>query len=390
MLIKFLSHGRGSGRKAAQYLLGEYDHTGEKRGEVRVLRGNPLLVGQVCDTLHFIERYRSGVIAWHLEDDPTDLEIETTLQAFERVAFAGLDPSQYLYAAVLHVGKDGSKHIHVLIPRIELVSRKSFNPSPPGWAKYYGPLQAHLNHLHGWARPDDPARRRLITSSDGSRQGRIRQSVDMATVLQVEPDTRRAIEEHAQMLVLSGQVDTRDDLVERLQAFGSITRQGQDYISIKPEGGKVMRFKGGIFDAQADYQALRRRPPPSRPTRATRRRDVPDPIKAQAHLDELEVMRQKRVDYISKRYPTTEGEHDRTTDHAGQPRESANAGRSEDHPGTRRVLRAIGAADRAAASAAAATGRAVDAVRRLDDAVHRITTVDRQLMRGVGRYGSTE
>lgn len=53
MLIKFLKHGAGSGKKAAKYLLQKQDHNGLERTEVRVMRGDPHAVAAVADSLHF-------------------------------------------------------------------------------------------------------------------------------------------------------------------------------------------------------------------------------------------------------------------------------------------------------------------------------------------------
>ena len=101
MLIRFLDHGRGGGAQAAAYLLAEHDHLGEMRAEVRVLRGNPVLVGELIDSLATKHRYTSGVIAWAPSDAPTDAEIHAVLDDFERVAFPGLRSDQYTYVAAL-------------------------------------------------------------------------------------------------------------------------------------------------------------------------------------------------------------------------------------------------------------------------------------------------
>ena len=70
MLVKFLSHGKGSARAAVEYLVGERDAAGQERDGVEVLRGNPDMVAAVADSLDFERRYTSAVIAWALEDRP--------------------------------------------------------------------------------------------------------------------------------------------------------------------------------------------------------------------------------------------------------------------------------------------------------------------------------
>ena len=95
MHIKFLAHGTGSARKAADYLLGERDAAGKPREGVEVLRGNPDMVASVADSLDFERKYRSVVIAWAPEDRPTDEQIEAVLDEFEKTAWAGLEPDRY-------------------------------------------------------------------------------------------------------------------------------------------------------------------------------------------------------------------------------------------------------------------------------------------------------
>ncbi|WP_420636164.1 relaxase/mobilization nuclease domain-containing protein [Candidatus Palauibacter sp.] len=161
MLVKFLARGTGSARDAADYLLGERDTAGKPREGVEVLRGDPNEVAAVADSLDFEHRYTSGVIAWAPEDEPTDAEIETVLDAFEDTAWAGLEPDRYAWAAVLHRERGGGAHVHILAPRCDLETGRSLNIAPPGWEKTFGPLRDAFNHEHGWARPDDPARARV-------------------------------------------------------------------------------------------------------------------------------------------------------------------------------------------------------------------------------------
>ena len=104
MHVKFLAHGTGSARNAANYLLGERDAAGKPREGVEVLRGDPNDVADMADSLEFEHRYTSGVIAWAPEDEPTDEQIGAVLDAFEETAWAGLEPDRYAWAAVLHRG----------------------------------------------------------------------------------------------------------------------------------------------------------------------------------------------------------------------------------------------------------------------------------------------
>lgn len=95
MHIKFLEHGKGSPAKASAYLLDQYDHNGDLRAGVQVLKGDATTFNAICDSSPHLWKYTSGVIAWSKEDDPTDEQIKEVLNDFEQHAFAGLEQSQY-------------------------------------------------------------------------------------------------------------------------------------------------------------------------------------------------------------------------------------------------------------------------------------------------------
>ena len=81
----------------------------------------------MADTLGFEHRYTSGVIAWAPEDEPTDEQIGAVLDAFEKTAWAGLEPDRYAWAAVLHREEGGGAHVHVLAARCDLETGRSLN-----------------------------------------------------------------------------------------------------------------------------------------------------------------------------------------------------------------------------------------------------------------------
>ncbi len=153
--IKFLAHGRGSAAHASAYLLDKLDHQGNVRAGIEVLRGDATTFNAICDSSPHLWKYTSGVIAWSIKDAPTDEQIREVLDDFEKHAFAGLEQSQYHLFAVLHTDDDGSKHIHVLAPRLDIQSGKSLNIAPPGHEKHFDSLRDYFNVKYQWSRPDD-------------------------------------------------------------------------------------------------------------------------------------------------------------------------------------------------------------------------------------------
>jgi hypothetical protein len=291
MLIKFFDHDTGSGRAAVVYLQAEKDSKGEVRADVQVLRGNPEQIAALIDSLSFVNRYRSGVIAFHVDDDPSDEEIHAALDDFERVAFAGLEPNQYTWCAVLHEESDGSKHVHIVIPRVELTTGKSLNIAPPGWEKTFYSWRNALNYEHGWARPDDPRLARLVQPG----------AVGNMPAWKAGTDPRQQITEWLTAQVAADKVNTRADVLQALASLGQINRQGRDYISVRlEEGAKPIRLKGALYDEKFDGRALR-----EVAAAAQKRpggREQPEPELAEAARSELKKAVERRAEYNQSRY----------------------------------------------------------------------------------------
>ena len=318
MHIKFLSHGTGDPHRAATYLLATHDHAGRQRGAVSVLRGNPLLVADVAAGLTTVHRYTSGVISWAREDEPSDDEIGAVVDDFERTAFAGLEADQYSWCVVQHTDDDGGKHVHVLAARVELSSGKALNIAPPGWEKTFDPLRNHWNRAKGWARPDDPSRARpsqpgrmRLASSAAMREhaaiGREAADLgihvsDLTDSLAVEPDPKRCITDWLTEQILAGAINNREDLITSLSSIGAVTRVGQEYVSVQPEGHpRPLRLRGAIFGADFDAAAVRKQVATPADLRLTR--GAPDPQAAEQERRKLEAAIGRRAAYNRERYP---------------------------------------------------------------------------------------
>lgn len=245
MLIKHLHHGSGSGRKAANYLLQDKDAKGQIRAEVTVLRGDPHLVASVADSLSFVHGYCSGVIAFSPEDQPTENQIDAVLNHYTDLSFAGLDPENYCFSAVLHREANGGVHIHTFSAKVDLATGKSFNPAPPGHQFEFDQIVHHHNWLHGWSRPDDQDRAR--TCSKGHLH--YRDAKTLKQMLDVEPDTKQVLTDYLVEQILLGKVKNRADVRTCLADIGEITRENANSISVKLKGyDRAFRLKGTIYE----------------------------------------------------------------------------------------------------------------------------------------------
>ena len=301
MRLSFSHHSTGSGEKAITYILAKKDHKGVVRARVDVLRGNPAEVARLIDSLSTVRRYTSGLTRWHLDDRPTPDEIDAYLNEFERVAFAGLNHTQFTYTAVLHEEPDGSVHIHTIAPRVELQSGKSMNIAPPGWEQTFDPLRDKWNYAKGWARPDDPERAKLVTAP---------KTTGKSLAWKEGRDPRQEITDWLAGKIKDGLVHNRDDVLEKLAPLGDITRAGQDYISVKLKGAdKAIRLKGSIYGHDFNAAAFLEAEKASgiRPGR----RAEPDLDASKAASDRLKLAVRSRTAYNQGRYgsaaPTPRG-----------------------------------------------------------------------------------
>lgn len=195
------------------------------------------MVAKVADSLPFKHKYTSGVIAFHPDDKPTPEQINAVLRDYERLAFAGLDPSQYAFSAIQHVESDGSTHVHTFAARCELSTGKSFNPAPPGSLQAFDTVRDFHNENHRWKSPDDPMLAR------GTKLG-------SANLPRVKREAKKHIDAALTSQVQSGFVKNRGDVIEQLEQAGfEIARETKSSISIKdPSGGQNIRLTGALYE----------------------------------------------------------------------------------------------------------------------------------------------
>ena len=263
MHIKFLAHGTGDPQKAADYLLAHSDYKGVPRPEVQVLRGDPQQVARVVDSLPQVHRYTSGVIAWAHEDAPSAQEVEDVLDDFERVAFAGLSPDRYSYAAISHGG-----HVHLFIAKVDLLTGKSFNVAPPSWKSAFYPMRDYWNGTKGWARPQDPSRARLLAMPAQRHNPTIAKKIaddlamgheliDVEIAFDVEPDPELLIAEWLVGLVHEKKIVNHQDVLNALSQEGQVKQAGRASLIFLPNGGhQPLKLRGRLFAEDFDAQEV--------------------------------------------------------------------------------------------------------------------------------------
>lgn len=301
-VISFFSGGaqskKGSGSGPVNYLL---DEVVLKEGlQFRrepapvVLAGNPDLTRQLIDSSNNKWKYTSGVISFERGDAPTLEEQRECIEEFERLAFAGLNKDQYDILWVRHE-HEGNVELHFVTPRLELSTGNALNIRPPGKATTaaFDSLRDKWNHSHGWADPDDPARARL--TKDEPSHG--------LPNLENRKIAKEAINKWimARIEQSQGTINDRAGIVACLSELGEITREGKDYISVKPEGfDKALRLKGKLYDRQFN-SGLCQAIAAENPARSGNRRSI-DEVRARQADEKLQRAIDSRSAFNSKRY----------------------------------------------------------------------------------------
>lgn len=305
MYFKFLENGVGDPARAASYLIDDKDHQNRPRAGVQVLRGDPSTFAALAQSSPHKYKYTSVVIAWAEEDKLSDQDISEVLDAFEQHAFVGLEPHQYHMTAVMHVEDSGAKHVHILVPRIELTSGKSLNIAPPGHRYYFDPLRDYFNYRNNWARPDDPAR-----SRDSKLPNHIyfENAAAMRAGLKGETQKHRIqlIDQFILHRILSGVVTNRESIIQSLKEIGKITQVGTNYITLVTDEGK-QRLKSDFYHEQfslQNYLQDRDRAASSQRTLQQVAEDLErDRDKANQCLEQIGRVRAKREQYNCQHYP---------------------------------------------------------------------------------------
>ena len=273
MHIKFLDHGKGSAAHASAYVLDKLDHLGNVRAGVDVLRGDATTFNAVCDASPHLWKYTSGVIAWSKEDEPTNEQIQEVLNEFEKHAFSGLDQSQYHLFAVLHTDDDGSKHIHVLAPRLDIQSGKSLNIAPPGHEKHFDSLRDYFNTKYQWSRPDDLLL--MKTTQEPNHIAKLNaQAKNILTSQDLETLTKKqfckTVDNYVKTLLKTQIVKNRAEIVsciEQLEGVASV--RAKQTVTVTLNNGKKHRLSGDFYHEQFEiglYSERLRAEAESRPT----------------------------------------------------------------------------------------------------------------------------
>jgi len=381
LLMKVFPHGTGDGDRPVRYLIRE-DVPSRKARPPEVLRGDPKLTAALINSIERRWKFTSGVLAWHPGDDVNEAQERDVMDAFERVAFAGLEADQRHILWVRH-RHAGHHELHFLIPRIELLSGKDFNACPPGWQKDFAVFRDLFNWREGWARPDDPAHARdfLPDKADLLHAQAARWN---CTVKSSDRDeAKAAILDLMKNRLTQGDIKNREGVLRILKEEGlHISRTGKDYIGVVvPESGQKIRLKGGIFSEAW-------KPKEQSPEEEVRPVKLELPERIASLKEELKRALEKRKRINRKRYPARWPEQaENLEDRIINERNRTPAYRGAEKDGVGEPAKRQGfcqpsaSAGRSDASPESRSGRTAELLRRCGEAVRELAELIAQAER---------
>ena len=234
MLVKFLPTYPGGGLGSINYLLNER----KAAGTARVIKGDENLTRAIIKGISFSQKTCFGVLSFEEKHDFLDEEQKLKIiKDFERALLGDymLDRVNVLW--VEHSDKNGRLELNFLIPKIDLVTGKSFNPY---FDKYdqsrIDLIKRIINDEYNLSSPDDPAREQMISAS----------KKNIGHYKNLEELDKKLHE-----LVREGYIKNRDHMIELLNQSGiEVTRSTKKSITVVLPNQKTKnRLKGGIYDA---------------------------------------------------------------------------------------------------------------------------------------------
>ncbi|WP_235623188.1 relaxase/mobilization nuclease domain-containing protein [Campylobacter coli] len=218
------------------------------QGTAKVLQGDEFLTRELIKSMTQKHKTCVGVLSFEEKNISEELKKEI-MESFENALLTPEMKGRYNILWVEHTDK-GRLELNFVIPKIDLESKKAFNP-------YYHPADKkrietwgdYINLRYGFTDPKDPAKEQTVQGSKKAKElFKDYESLDKILHQQVADEV----------------INSRDELITFLEQNNiEVTRKGKDYLSIKlPESKKAKRFKGSIYNEQftsfAELREIRR------------------------------------------------------------------------------------------------------------------------------------
>lgn len=253
-----------SAKSAIDYVLSTRDSTGKLREVLpEIIRGDPKLVRKL-DNHHAHNgknKSVSGVLALRDNERIDGARKEQLLDRFLGLTYGKMQDK--IHCCIVEHQDKLNQEFHFISPNIDIEKNKRFNPYPVTRIKYKGKDKLAwqlaneastriLNYEFGFEHVIDKKTVKFDKSKD------VKLSKYSKSHKQFL-DKKETIDSIIVDDIKEGIIKDRESLISTIKEYGlSISRVGDDYITIVNKDGKRIRFKGGVYskDSAADYQKI--------------------------------------------------------------------------------------------------------------------------------------
>lgn len=235
MIIKFFENkkGAGGGIPSVDYLLNKQR---VKNGTAKILKGDENLTREIIKSLEYKQKACVGCLSFEEKniDENTKKEI---MESFENALLTPEMKGRFNILWVEHTDK-GRLELNFVIPKIDLETKKSFNPYFHKIDFKRVDLWGDITNLnYGFSNPKDPAKEQSIKNINHHAK---------------TFKDHKALDNHFKELVINGLIKSKDELInyieKELKGIVEITRKSKDYLSLKlPNDKKATRYKGELY-----------------------------------------------------------------------------------------------------------------------------------------------
>ncbi|WP_181021515.1 relaxase/mobilization nuclease domain-containing protein [Campylobacter hyointestinalis] len=163
MIVKFLPTKNGGGLGSVNYLLNER----KEQGTARILKGNEAQTRAIISQMPYKQKTCFGVLSFSEQANSISDEIkQEIIKDFERTLLGNHMKNRVNILWVEHSDKNGRLELNFLIPKIDLVTGKSFNPYFAKIDQFNIDLwKRTINAEYGFTDPNDPSREQSVRAN---------------------------------------------------------------------------------------------------------------------------------------------------------------------------------------------------------------------------------
>lgn len=240
MIVKFLASSKAKGAGAVDYVLSEKKHVGSPP---KILRGDEELTRAIIKNNEFKQKATFGVLSFEEENIAEELK-HKLMTDFENTLMPNMTQNNYNILWVEHRDK-GRLELNFIIPKIELTTKKSFNPF---WDKFdrtrLNEWRELQNLKYGFSSPEDLEKKQSV-SHDNEQSDR-----KELTPNQIRNKKIKELNEK----ILDNLLDfsNRDEVVEYINkaAYKVIPKKGYIAVYFDEKQTKASRLKGAYASEQ--------------------------------------------------------------------------------------------------------------------------------------------